>query len=304
VGKYKNSSLFAYSSEAKVTIGSRSGLEGIQESLTDFYDCGDPNIWSVTKGWNKKTLSGGDITVFNPCLNFLGCSTPAWLNESVGKSGIEGGFASRVLFVNQRERESHSVGWLDEEEIKDKDSIKLKAKLVEDLKQIHKLQGFFKIDKSWKEIYNQLQKVTNDKIDEGGEMRSYYSRKMWHLMKLAQVLSADMSNDMTLNGDHLLLANQALESIEPDMYSAFNMKGENKALASLTFVWEIMRKKKSWTRKELLASCFKHATSTQLDEHLRTFIAMDKVKVMPMTSGVLLYQVSDISPLGEIAKLG
>ena len=171
--KYKNSSLFAYSSEAKVTIGDQKGLSGIQELLTDFYDCGDPNIWSDKKGWNKSTISGGNITVFNPCLSLLACSTPSWLNEAIGKSGIEGGFASRVIFVTQKEREKSSVGWLDDEDHPEDDPSGMRKLLVEDLSKISKLKGRYKTQVGWKEAYNKLQKEVDERIDQETEMKSY-----------------------------------------------------------------------------------------------------------------------------------
>ncbi len=296
--KYQNSSLFAYASEAKVTIGDQKGLNGIQELLTDFYDCGTPNTWHDKKGWSKKTLSGGSITIFNPCLNLLACSTPVWLNEAIGKSGIEGGFASRCIFVTQKEREGDSVGWLNEDEYDKGKPSKHKKLLIEDLTQISKLQGVYKTAKGWKETFNDIKKEIDGLIDESNDMRSYYSRKLWHCMKIAQILAADQSDGMLLTPEHLLSAKELLESIEPDMYSAFAARGENKSLASLYNVWEIMRKRKSWPKQLLVSATHKHANSSQLDDHLRTLLQMGKVNPL-FTDGKSLYMVVDPSPLGE-----
>lgn len=294
--KYKNSSLFAYSSEAKVTIGGKSGLEGVQELLTDFYDCGDPNIWSDKKGWSKKTVGGGSTTIYNPCLNLLACSTPAWLNEAIGKSGVEGGFASRVIFVTQKEREQKSVGWLDEEDCSHTVSDKTKKLLVQDLIQINKIQGRYKTVSGWKETYNEMQVEVDNMIDRGGDMKSYYSRKLWHCMKLAQILAADQSNELIVGPSHLIAAKELLETIEPDMYSAFSMRGENKLLVSLNLVWEIMRKKNEWRKQELTTATFRHANSSQLDEHLRTLTQMGKV-IAVMKNQNVFYGVVDKRPL-------
>lgn len=296
--RFKNSSLYSYASEAKVTIGDQKGLSGIQELLTDFYDCGTPNIWSVDKGWSKKTISGGHHTVYNPCLNMLACSTPLWLNEAIGKSGIEGGFASRVIFVNQKERENASPGWLDDSDEGFSKSSKIKSLLVEDLNQISKLQGKFKTQEGWRETYNDLQKEINNKIDKGGEMTSYYSRKMWHMLKLSQILAADQGNELVVGPEHLLAAKEMLERIEPDMYAPFLLKGENKNLGSLVATWEILRKKKTWKKPVMIGFTYKSATSSQLDEHLRTLSGMGKIRLSP-ENGEIIYRVLDQSPLGE-----
>lgn len=295
---YKNSSLFSYSSEAKVTIGDAKGLGGVQELLTDFYDCGDPNIWSVKKGWNKETLSGGDITIFNPCLNLLYCSTPTWLMEAIGKNGIAGGFASRVLFISEKERFRGNLGWLEEDEIGDKNSPEERNKLIASLNSIAKLSGRYKTTKGFKDAYNSILEKRNAKIDENpkGEMASYYSRKMWHCLKLSQILAADQSDDLIITPEHLLEACKLLESIEPDMYAPFSTTGENKNLMSFSLFWEVMRKKQKWTKQDLVRYTYKHATSAQLDEHLRTLVTMKKVQFIP-TDGQIVYAVLDNTPL-------
>lgn len=296
--KYKNSSLYAYASEAKVTIGDQKGLSGIQELLTDFYDCGTPNIWSVSKGWSKKTLSGGHHTVFNPCLNMLACSTPLWLNEAIGKSGIEGGFASRVIFVNQKERENASPGWLDDSDERSTKSAKTKKLLIEDLTKISQLQGKFRTESGWKETYNEIQAEINKKIDLGGDMKSYYSRKMWHMLKLSQILAADQNDDLIVGPEHLMAAKEVLETIEPEMYSPFFARGENKNLGSLLSTWEVIRKRKVWRKQTIYNSTFRHATSPQLDDHLKTLVGMGKIKFSP-EAGEIVYRVVDPTPLGE-----
>jgi hypothetical protein len=295
---YKNSSIFSYSSEAKVTIGDAKGLGGVQELLTDFYDCGDPNIWSVKKGWNKETLSGGDITIFNPCLNLLYCSTPTWLMEAIGKNGIAGGFASRVLFISEKERFRGNLGWLDEEEVGTKNSPEERNKLIADLNSIASMAGRFKTTKGFKEAYNEILEKRNAKIDENpkGEMASYYSRKMWHCLKLSQVLAADQSDELIITPEHLMAACRLLETIESDMYAPFSTTGENKNLMSFSLVWEVMRKKPQWTKQDLVRYTYKHATSAQLDEHLKTLVTMKKIKFIP-AEGQIVYAVLDNSAL-------
>lgn len=295
---YKNSSLYSYSSEAKVTIGDSKGLNGVQELLTDFYDCGDPNTWSNKRGWNKETLSGGDITVYNPCLNLLYCSTPAWLMEAIGKNGIAGGFASRVLFISEKDRFKGNVGWLDDEETGVKNSPEEREKLIADLVSINKLSGRYKTTKGFKEAYNSILEKRNAKIDENpkGEMASYYSRKMWHCLKLSQVLAADQSDELIITPEHLLAACKLLESIEPDMYAPFSTTGENKNLMSFNLVWEVMRKKTQWTKQDLVRYTYKHATSAQLDEHLKTLVTMKRIQFVPV-NGQVVYSVLDQSPL-------
>jgi hypothetical protein len=194
--KYKNSSVFSYSSEAKVTLGDNKAFSGIQELLTDFYDCGDPSTWSDRKGWTKHLVSTGEQVVFNPCLNLLYCSTPVWLLEALGKSGIEGGFASRCIFIHQKERHKANQEWLDEEDqVVNKEISDMRSSLIHDLKIIASMRGEFKPVKGFKDVYNRFLKERNDKLDraDNPQMQPYYARRMWHLLKLTQILAANES---------------------------------------------------------------------------------------------------------------
>lgn len=292
---YKNSSLFCVTDEATVTIGEKNGLDGVQMMLTNLYDCGNIGPWSLQAGWEKRTQSGGKIEIFNPCFNLLSCSTPSSLMKALADNGIEGGFASRVIFVVENDRSSNAEGWVDEDEEAEQE---IEMKLIEDLNSISKLKGPYSVDESWKPIFTKYQIEFDNMAANGGQMKSYYARKLWHCIKLSQVLAADQSDEMVLTGDHLEAARGLLEEIEPDMYSPFPIKGENKQLASFIFVWDFIRRKNTWDRKTILAACFKHATTPQLDEHLRTLQSMGKVKLSMGQNGIVC-DVIDNSPLGR-----
>lgn len=294
---YKSSSVFSFSSEAANTIGQTKGMNGVQELLTDLYDNGDPNIWSNKKGWVKETLSGGQIEIFNPCLNILYCSTPTWLMKSIGNDAIAGGFASRILFINQKEMHGEDQGMMDDEEIAVKKSPEGRQALVDDLKQIASIKGKYKREKGYVSAYNLILRDTAKKIREGGDMEAYYKRKMWYCMKLSQVLAANESNELVCTIRHLEMAREHLEALESDMYWAFSTQGENKNLMSLIFVWDMIRKKQRWAKQTLVSATFKHANSNQLDDHIKTLANMGKIKAIFNAAGTF-YEVLDNGPLG------
>ena len=113
-------------------------------------------------------------------------------------------------------------------------------------------------------------------------------------MKLAQVLAADQSNELILTPEHLQAAKDLLEQLEPDMYSSFAATGENKNLVSFSRSWEVIRAKKIWTKQELMKATYKHATGAQLNEHLQTLVAMNKINYVPLEAR---YFITDPSPL-------
>lgn len=80
------------------------------------------------------------------------------------------------------------------------------------------------------------------------------------------------------------------------MYAPFSNTGENKNLMSFNLFWEVMRKKPQWTKQDLVRYTYKHATSAQLDEHLKTLVTMKKIQFVP-TNGQVIYAVLDQAAL-------
>ncbi len=217
-------------------------------------------------------------------------------------SMAEGGFASRILFINQKERSGKKTKFVEEDDWKVKPPSEVKKKLIEDLIQISNLGGRYKTLKGFGELFMSYGDEFNDKAAEGGIAKSYYSRKLWHCVKLAQILAADESNDLILSPKRMEEARAIIEDIEPEMYSAFAATGENKSLPSLVKVWEIMRAKTNgiWKRQpELSNAVFKHANPSQLDEHIRQLIQMGKIRILKNDNGETHCQIIDKSPLSS-----
>lgn len=289
--EFKNSSMFSYSSEARATLGD-TRLGDIQTLLTDFYDCGDPAVWSNKKGWTKTLISTGKVTVYNPCLNILYCSTPSWLIKSIGKDGIHGGFASRCLFINQFERHQDNLGWLDEHEI-DKDIVKAKKALVSDLTQMASLQGCFEVGKGFKDVYNKIRDDRNLKLDEAKtEMHPYYARKMWHCVKLAQVLTVSRTNELLLKPEILEEANAMLTELEPTMYTPFSNMEESPLYGATKSLWRAIKDKEKVAKRDVIRLLFKNATMRQIDEILGLLVNFKKIK-FHVSDGELWYIILD-----------
>jgi hypothetical protein len=82
----KHSSVFCYASELTVFMEEVAG--NTVDLLTTFYDC-QPN--DSEKPWTYESRMHGQVKVYGPCLNLLGCSTPAWLKRAVPLSKWRGG---------------------------------------------------------------------------------------------------------------------------------------------------------------------------------------------------------------------
>jgi hypothetical protein len=290
---FKNSSLFSYSSEASSTIGDARALSGVKELLTDFYDCRD---WSTKHSWNKETLSGGNVPIHNHCLNLLYCSTPNWLMTSLGRSGIAGGFASRIIFVYEKQKPD-APQWIDDEsDLPENKSFR--KKLVQDLTAISKLQGKFTLSDGFKVVYNNVARDASvkEKEDPEGLMAPYYNRKPFHFQKLCMVLSAQESDSLHITQEHAMAAADLLASLEPEMYEPFGVQGDNKNLPAMNKTWNALREREFWTEQAIIDRCYRHATIKDIKEFLKVFMNKKKMRAYPIKGGVA-YQVTDPSPL-------
>lgn len=291
---YNNSSLYLYSSEAAVTLKEITG--SVTELMTDFYDCGPPG-WSTTRCWSKETIGGGRTKIFNPCLNMLACSTPDWLVKTIGKDEIKGGFASRILFVVQTEKPERTVGWMDEESVSN--NVALKLKLISDLKRISELSGQFKIEKTVRDTFNDIKKRTDKFILENQDdtFIGYFSRKLWHILKLAQILSVNESSDLLLREKHILEALGYVEELEKNMRHAFGAVGTNDKAASLHLLWERIRQTPGTISKQQIHKlCWRDIDGKTLDEHVRMLHEMQKLRVR-LVGGHVFYEIVDSTAL-------
>jgi hypothetical protein len=90
-----------------VTFFGREGYSmGMPVMLTDLYDC--PN-----KREGGGSINYGTLPLINPFITFLAGSTPSWLARAINPDVIEGGFTSRVIFVNSDARKK-LIFWPDE----------------------------------------------------------------------------------------------------------------------------------------------------------------------------------------------
>lgn len=290
---FKNSSVFSYSSEAASTIGDVKGFSGFQEILTDLYDNGKLEGWSQNPGWNKETLGGGKTPIYNPCLNLLYCSTPDWLMKCLGKSGIAGGFASRIIFVNEKKGIS-STGWVEEDNSSVNDE--MRTKLVEDLRAINKLSGRFEVDEGFKAVYSNISKDSELRTLEGGVMSHYFNRKPMHFTKLCMILSAQESDKLLITQDHAMAAADLLTELEPSMYEPFGLQGENKNLTALNACWNLIKTREHWTEKNLIGTCYRHASPKDIMEFMKVLRSKDKVRAYAIEGGIA-YQVIDPTSL-------
>lgn len=229
------SAAFAYGSELNIFLGEVFG--SISELLTTFYDCVPQD---ASKPWKHQTVGDGAISIYGPCLNFLGASTPAWLARSIPASELEGGFASRVIFV--LEENARSAIAFPDMQILPADQEATKRLLLADLRRIHELVGSVRLTDELRRIgaewYVDHQATHHTKTDP--RFSGYYGRKFDTALKISMLLSVSEDSSLVVDARHFTGALDLLQDVELHMMRAFDASGTNFEAPLMLRVWELL----------------------------------------------------------------
>lgn len=206
--KLGSSFTYLYAPELGVLLGADSYVSGLMTLITDFYDCPEENE-------HRTTTQGIDIHK-NIFLAILGCTTPSWLS-SMPPDMVEGGFSSRALFIVQNTPRKPKP-----RPVKSARVMELETYLIEDMKEIGKMEGQFKWSNDAEVYFDEWYVREYHKIDTADvRLRAYYGRKGEHLLKLAMCLSASRGDTMYITHVDIENALSLLSQVEIHMSSAF-----------------------------------------------------------------------------------
>lgn len=203
---------FYYASEASACLKDITGSTGLVPTITAFYDC--DNLFE------KATVSMGEKkqTIINICFNLLAGATFDYLGKLVTDENIQGGFASRLIYVMQREFWDRDVSFQDRKKTKNPNA-HLKLQLTEDLAEINKMVGPFSADKGYAELWEDWFKKHDRAVqtNPSPSMQALLGRKHTTMNKLPMILSASESDDRILKSHHFEKALSLVEEVEREL---------------------------------------------------------------------------------------
>lgn len=202
--QFFQSSGFFYASEASNSLKNIYG--DFIACITDFYDC--PTIWE------KATQKDDRLTLTNVCFNLLAGCTFDYLSKLVTDDNIMGGFASRLTYVIHDEKMERRPTWGDEQK-----DVEIRKRLLEDLRDIHKMAGPFTAEQAFKNAYfDWFVKHDAERARLPSEkLQALMARKGTNLFKLCMILSASESSDRILREEHWHKALDLLDSVYSDL---------------------------------------------------------------------------------------
>ena len=229
--------------------------------LTDLWD-GQLEIWDRrTKGLE------GRVSIENPWINLMGCTTPAWLQTNFTEAMVGGGLASRIVFVFA-DAKRHLVAY-PSDAIHDDTFDALETKLVEDLELISQIKGEYKLTaaaKKWgRDWYKEHWTVRPDHMA-SDRFGGYIARKQTHIHKLAIVLAAAQRKNLIITDDDLKFAAHMVTSLEDSMQRVFESIGTGENSKNLNEMLAYVRAYKSIPQKELYRLLYNIMTTKDFEE--------------------------------------
>lgn len=205
-------------------------------TVTGFYDC--------PKVFRKTTLSGGSLEFKNVCFSMLAGATFDYLKNLVNEASVMGGFASRVMYVVNRERLIRSPKWgatLGED-------TETQDALFADLCEIHKLQGAFTPSADFIKAWEAFQPESDRVLQalDSPRLESLAARRSNHVTKVAMLLSISESNNLKLELRHWDRALELVEDVMKDnayILSQGAIADKNSQIGTTQFIGQALKKR-------------------------------------------------------------
>ena len=149
-------------------------------SLHDLYDC-----LAVVEE-ERRYLKNTPIAIVNPSIALLGGTTPSYLSETFPPQAWNQGFMARVIMIYSADMIEPDL--FNEQEI----DIALASELVQDLRQVGRLQGKMVFTEDAKKAIVAWQKSGRQPQPEHQRLEHYNTRRMRHALKLSMVAAIDV----------------------------------------------------------------------------------------------------------------
>lgn len=256
-------SLTAFSSELGSLLGSNPA--DILDFLNDIYDC-EPD-------WDKQTVGRGLEMIEKPWFSLLAGTTPNWLGDNLSKNALEGGFASRTIFVYGEATERVAFPGLSEEKLQ------LATDLAHDLAFIASLKGEMKYDAEGREFYRYwYEELAPDEPMVDQRLKGYYSRKGMHVEKIAMLLSLSEGDSLVISKRDVETALGLLKMIEPGMAKAFASVGGNPFSTDIDRIKAQIIRSGGMKYKEIIAANIAMTPREKIDEILTALVDMEYIR--------------------------
>lgn len=245
-------------------------------TLQTMYDCQLPQFVEERRTGSLR------VEIPNPQLNLLAATTPSYLASLMPEGAWDQGFISRSIIVYAGEQVRRSL-WDDNVAIQT-------DKLLHDLKRIAGLYGKFDWTPEAAAAIDEWQLAGGPPAVTYFKLIHYNTRRLAHLIKLCQIMSASRSDELLIRLEDYQRALDVLvaaEAFMPDVFKSMGGKSDNDAMEHCyRYLTAVYAKGKKNERGEL-PGVHRHRLVDFLRQKVPSYAVMKIIEVMEQAEMIL-----------------
>lgn len=230
------------------------------------------------------TMARGVEKALRPCLNMFAATTPAWIAENMTAGVIGGGFASRIIFVYEERLRNPKLIFTELMDQFGEDD--RSADLLNDLQIIAGLVGEFEFTPEMEEYLNKWVQTHSMNPPSDPRMQGYHSRKPMMMLKLAMIYSAATRNELVIDMESIMFAEQSLMTTEVNLPKVFGGIGKNEYVFDMDAIVGYVIIEKSVSHEQLVSKFKSVAQPVKLQELIQGCVAMGEIQMEMKDKGV------------------
>lgn len=260
--------------------------------LTDMWD-------GQATTFTRRTRLSGTNEIVNPWLNFIGCTTPTWVQNNFSADLVGGGFASRLIVIfGEKKRKRIAYPGISHGGLK----TEMEDDLIHDLRHIARLTGPMKMSTApetttivtakgevvekhypggaiqWGEEWYDSIQDNRGKETISRRATGYYARKQAHLHKIAMLVSMSERDDLLVTIADLVSAHNVLLMVERDMMKVLsNITNRQVAARNAMEIIQLLKSGMDLTEHTLYSHLWTYMSKKDYELALESLQAAGKV---------------------------
>lgn len=245
--------------------------------------------------WKRSTKGEGDFEIAHPWLNFIGCTTPAWIEGNFPEYAIGGGFTSRCVFVygdSKRHLQAYPKQHMTPE------FADLRKLLIQDLEDIAGIAGEYVLTEeatAWGEKWYKEHWETKHPHLRNDRFGGYIARKQTHIHKLAMIISAAQRSDMLVIPEDLQVAETFVTALEQNFDSVFQRITDSRDARYSVAILATLRQNPVMAKQTLWRELFSLMSHEQFEAGLEGMVRAGYATMKPKGNDIYVC----LTPKGE-----
>jgi len=261
----------------------RKRTEDVSNFLLTAYGCGED--------YTYKTKTQGTDRIRRLCLNFIGGTTPDFMQSTFDDQLIGNGYSSRTFFIYAT-KPRFAVFRMAELTA---EQVQYKKDIIDHILKLYFLFGECRVDKETEDFMLEYMKQDLEhpekRINKSTKMVPYYARKNIHITKLAMALHFGDSTDMHIPLSRFKQAIEILDKEERTMHLALTLDGDNPLAKPSRKILEHLQRVGKDTFTSILADFYGHLRKSELEEVLEALQQTEQITTQQITDEVTGHNV-------------